>query len=467
MNEQVHQAFADGNLGFLPDDAFTPWLLAQRWFATKAREIAGVCVREAIPLDGQDPLVVAILEVRFPAGTHHLYQVPVGLRAARDDDADAIVAQDGWELYDALEDPTHALRLGHLLGGAEAVEAAAATLEFHPVDGQRLAAAEEVHVMPGEMSNTALVYDDDVTLKVFRRLQAGTNPELEMQWFLSEHGFENMPGLLGWYAYRGELFDATLGVASQYVADASDGWALAVRMIASGDAEALLPLLGSLGEATAAMHSVLGSDPDNADFAPEPCTMEAMALIVASIDSQIGEVFRDLPDDPVLAAITTRQQEIHELVAGAGKTDGGAMIRNHGDYHLGQTMVADDHWFIVDFEGEPARTLVERRMRRPPLRDVAGMLRSFAYAAAAAERHHDASVPQGWEDRARAAFLDGYRARVDDRLLPGHVQNFERMLALFELEKSIYELRYELDHRPEWAPIPVASMERLLAVSEA
>src|SRR5207237_179482 len=145
-------------------------------------------------------------------------------------------------------------------------------------------------------------------------------------------------------------------------------------------------------------------------------------------------------------------------------SEGGSLIRLHGDYHLGQTMRSRDSWVIVDFEGEPARLIAERRMKRPPLRDVAGMLRSFAYAAAVATRQHGAEVPSEWERRARAACLDAYRGAVDERLIPSDAASFDRMLAFFELEKSIYELRYELNNRPEWVPIPVASIDRQLAV---
>ena len=139
------------------------------------------------------------------------------------------------------------------------------------------------------------------------------------------------------------------------------------------------------------------------------------------------------------------------------------MIRTHGDYHLGQTLWSRNDWIILDFEGEPARTLVERRRKRSPLRDVAGMLRSFAYAATAAELTRDANVPTSWEERARGRFLEGYLETVDQSLLPPGEAAIERLLAVYELEKAVYELRYELDNRPDWVGVPVAGIERLLA----
>jgi trehalose synthase-fused probable maltokinase len=141
---------------------------------------------------------------------------------------------------------------------------------------------------------------------------------------------------------------------------------------------------------------------------------------------------------------------------------GGRLIRHHGDYHLGQTLLDDRGWVILDFEGEPARSLPERRRKRSPLRDVAGMLRSFAYAASASRIIHDTPAPDGWEDTVRDAFLEAYLAGVDQRLLPPGRAAVERLIAIFELEKAVYELHYELDNRPDWASIPVAGILRLL-----
>ena len=141
---------------------------------------------------------------------------------------------------------------------------------------------------------------------------------------------------------------------------------------------------------------------------------------------------------------------------------GGRVIRTHGDFHLGQTMLADRGWVILDFEGEPARPLPERRLKRSPLRDVAGMLRSFSYAAAGARLLRGATPPEDWEDRARTSFLEGYHESVDAALLPPGQQATDQLLAVFELEKAVYELRYELNNRPDWVGIPVAGIIRLL-----
>jgi trehalose synthase-fused probable maltokinase len=138
------------------------------------------------------------------------------------------------------------------------------------------------------------------------------------------------------------------------------------------------------------------------------------------------------------------------------------VIRTHGDYHLGQTMLADRGWVILDFEGEPARPLPERRLKRSPLRDVAGMLRSFSYVTAGSELLRDSPAPEGWEERARETFLEGYFESMESSLLPPGQDAIAKLLAVFELEKAVYELRYELNNRPDWVGIPVAGIRRLL-----
>ena len=144
---------------------------------------------------------------------------------------------------------------------------------------------------------------------------------------------------------------------------------------------------------------------------------------------------------------------------------GGRLIRTHGDYHLGQTLLTPEGWIILDFEGEPARSLPERRQKRSPLRDVAGMLRSFAYVASAAQIQRDVTAPEGWEDRARETFLRRYLETVEPGLLPPGEQATANLLSVFELEKAVYELQYELDNRPDWVPIPVAGIRRILDAS--
>jgi trehalose synthase-fused probable maltokinase len=228
-------------------------------------------------------------------------------------------------------------------------------------------------------------------------------------------------------------------------------------------AERFLDSIHRLGEVTGRMHAVLGSDSDDPAFAPEETSGESLGLLTATVDEEIESIFMDLPEDnPELEPIRGRGEEVRERLRMLTNLGGaGRVIRHHGDFHLGQTLWSDDDWVILDFEGEPARSLPERRRKRSPLRDVAGMLRSFAYAASAAPVQRGVEPPADWEERARKQFLEGYRKTVDQHLVPSGA-SMDKLLKVFELEKAVYELRYELNNRPDWVKIPVAGIVRML-----
>jgi trehalose synthase-fused probable maltokinase len=450
----------------LDEAALGEWLLGRRWFASKARDVAQVHVLDAVVLHEGDPaLVVACVEARFQAGTHELYQLLLGLRPVEAGWTQDVVAEvDGTTVYDAPADPQVGTVLARLLREEAAVQGANARVEFHWLEGVPPPAAEpDVRAMDAEQSNSSLVFDRALVLKAFRRLEAGVNPELEMLRFLSARGFANVAELGGWYEYSGELMDATFGVVQRFVEGGRDGWELALEQL-ERDPEAFLGRLRELGEVIAQMHTVLGSDVSDPAFAPEEPGEETLSLLTATIDEQIEQVFLDLPHDaPDVEPIVGRGEEVRDRLRLLSKLGaGGKVIRHHGDLHLGQTLLAPIGWVILDFEGEPARPLIERRRKRSPLRDVAGMLRSFAYAASASELQNDVRAPEGWEERARSEFLAGYLDTVDQTLLP-HGENAARtLLSIFELEKAVYELRYELNNRPDWVRIPAAGIARLL-----
>jgi maltokinase len=450
----------------LDEAALGDWLLGRRWFASKARDVAHVHVLDAVVLHEGDPgLVVACVEARFQAGTHELYQLLLGLRPTEAGWTQDVVAEvDGTTIYDAPADPQVGTVLARLLREEAALQGANARVEFHWLDGVPPPATEpDVRAMDAEQSNSSLVFDRALVLKAFRRLEAGVNPELEMLRFLSARGFANVAELGGWYEYSGELMDATFGVVQRFVEGGRDGWELALEQL-ERDPEAFLGRLRELGEVIARMHTVLGSDVSDPAFAPEEPGEETLSLLTATIDEQIEQVFLDLPHDaPDVEPIVGRGEEVRDRLRLLSKLGaGGKVIRHHGDLHLGQTLLAPTGWVILDFEGEPARPLLERRRKRSPLRDVAGMLRSFAYAASASELQNGVRAPEGWEERARTEFLAGYLDTVDQTLLP-HGENAARtLLSIFELEKAVYELRYELNNRPDWVRIPVAGIARLL-----
>jgi trehalose synthase-fused probable maltokinase len=283
--------------------------------------------------------------------------------------------------------------------------------------------------------------------------------------FLTARNFPNIASLHGWYEYDGQALAATLGVAQQFLPDAQDGWNLALDEIVH-EPETFLERLGRLGAVTARMHSALASDYSDPAFAPDEPSQEALSLLTATVDEDIERIFVRLPDDERLAPIVGRGQDVRERLASRAQVGvGGRVIRTHGDYHLGQTLYTHKGWVVIDFEGEPARALPERRQKRSCLRDVAGMLRSFAYATSAVEILRGAHAPADFEARARDSFLEQYFAEIDSTLLPGGEAAIVNLLTIFELEKAIYELGYELDNRPDWVSIPVAGISRLLEAS--
>ena len=456
------------DLSLIDADALGAWLVEQRWFASKAKEVAAFRILEAAPLDA-DPepeMALALVEVRFQAGTHELYHLPLGFRHVDEGWTDGAICQAGDRtVYDAMVDEACAQRLMSGLREQAHVEHEDAHWRFHAVGslppGDEL---EPVRPVGVEQSNSSTVFADRLILKVYRRIEPGPNPELELLRFLTEHGFENVAQLRGWYEHTGRLVDATLGLAQEFLPGVRDGWDLALDGFGEDGGAGFLDELRALGEVTARMHTTLGSDPGDPTFAPEEPSTEAIALLLATVDEEIEAVFRDLPEDgESVAPIAGRGQEVREHLRGLAHAGaGGRVIRTHGDYHLGQTLLTDRGWVVLDFEGEPVRSLPQRRMKRSPLRDVAGMLRSFAYAASASELQRGVAAPADWEERARTAFLDAYFEAVDGRLLPHGADNAHRMLTIFELEKAVYELRYELNNRPDWVRIPVTGIARLL-----
>jgi len=444
------------------------YVTAQRWFGSKGREVMAARIVDAAELPA---LLLVLVELRFREGTHEVYQLLVG------------------DELDGLAVPALARELVHLVRSGKPQPAGEGTVEFHQVEGfaglgRELGTARSIE---SEQSNSSVIFDDELILKVYRRLEAGINPELEMLRFLTERGFANVPALGGWHSYVGRPLEVTLGIVQEFVPNGLDGWELALDDLAAAP-DRFLGRLPRLGRVTGEMHSVLASEPNDPTFAPEQPSLESLGLLTASVDEEIARVFLELPDDvETLAPIVGRGEEVRErlrLLTHAGTT--GRIIRHHGDFHLGQTLWAGSgleapsakppapgphtgtpaaspgDWIVLDFEGEPARSLPERRRKRSPLRDVAGMLRSFAYVASAVEMLRGTSAPPGWEEQARAEFLDGYLDVVDPTIIPAGREAFDKLLSVFELEKAVYELRYELNARPDWLPIPVAGIVRML-----
>jgi len=457
---------AEHAIDAVDEQALADFITSQRWYGSKSRAITRASVIDTVPLRSAAPgCSIALVEARFQPGTHETYQVLLGRRPTGESHpGQRIDEAGGWTVYEGLADPAFPRELVRLMEAGATVAGGEGAVELRLVEGQPPLPQGplEARAIEGEQSNSSIVLDEAVILKVYRRLEAGINPELELLRFLTVHDFANVAALRGWYQYSGLPLEATLGILQDYVESHDDGWSLVLDKLGS-EPDELLGQIRRLGEVTGTMHTLLGSDSGDTNFAPEDAGAESLAMLVASVDAEIERVFLDLPELDALGPIAGRGEDLRDQLRALSHAGSlGRMIRHHGDYHLGQVLWTGDDWIVLDFEGEPARSLTERRQKRSPLRDVAGMLRSFAYVSSAAPMLRGGGAPGEFERRLRAEFLAGYLDQVDTNLLPSGREAVERLLTVFELEKAVYELSYELDNRPEWIGVPVASIERML-----
>ncbi len=335
---------------------------------------------------------------------------------------------------------------------------------FHAIPPHRL---EPIAPLRGEQSNTSLRFGDGLILKLFRRLQFGPHPDVEVGWFLTEQtGFEGTPPLAGSLTYVSPNGDeAALVLLQQFERNRGDAWTTTLARVCSvlegAPISETLPAIRRLGTTTAELHLALASG--TGDFGAEPITAADVEAWSGSLDGELGVALDALERHHV--TLHPRVVEtLRERARGLAALEGGLKARHHGDYHLGQVLERDDGAYaIIDFEGEPSRPLAQRREKRTPLRDVAGMLRSFDYARHAAVRAcASASSPdvarggREWYTAAREAFLDAYLAVARGRrgLVP---RDLAGPLAALELEKAAYEVLYEVNNRPDWLPIPLAA----------
>jgi trehalose synthase-fused probable maltokinase len=453
----------------LPESELSAFVERQPWFRPNGREGAAARVVEATYVHTVAPLLaIALVEVATERGLGEIYQLPIGLRPEGEHcQADAIVTLEGWTAYDALSDPDFAGELIDLVRDAASVRSEDSAIEFEPTGGPDsvpVPAAADIGAIGEGHSNSSVVFGGELVLKIYRLLAAGDNPEVELLRFLSAHGFANTPELLGSYVHSGRLIDSTLGILTRFVPAECDGWEFALSSLA-GDPSRFLETLTRLGEVTGAMHVALASDSSDPSFAAEEPSTESFALIAATLDEEIEAVFAHLPESEALAPIAGHGEAVRERVHQLSHVTGsGRLIRVHGNFHLGDLLWTGSDWLVLDFEGTPGRSFAERRRKQSPLRDVASMLRSIAYAASAIVLAGGPAPPEGWEEQARANFLDGYFGVVEPTgLVPGGASGAARLLAIFELEKAVDEVRHELAVRPDWVSIPVAAIERLLA----
>ncbi|MGW4035299.1 maltokinase N-terminal cap-like domain-containing protein [Streptomyces sp. NPDC004778] len=428
------------------------WLPRQRWFAGKGRPVTGfrlVAATEMVPpaATAGPGLLHLLLRVEQPSrpvrAADDCYQLLLGVRTSLPPMlAGALVGRvergplAGRTVYDALHDP----RLADVLLERFRRPGSLGSLRFERT--AEIPAGLAPRVLDAEQSNSSLVYGDAFILKIFRRIFPGTNPDLELPLALAGEGCERVPAPIAWFEAPGAE-PLTLGVLQPFLQGARDGWQLALAALAGG--RDFLPEARALGRATAEVHTALAA------ALPTPAlrgtqTRQLVAQMTQRLEAAAQAVPALVPYVPGLRAA-------FDAVTDLGvRGSGWAQQRVHGDLHLGQTLrSADGFWSLIDFEGEPARPLPERRMPAPPVRDVAGMLRSFDYAA----RSHRPWNPE-WAARCRAAYCEGYAqaSGSDPRGEP-------ELLRAHETDKAVYEVVYEARHRPDWLPVPMAAIQRL------
>lgn len=387
------------------------------------------------------------------------------------------------------------------LQSGETIAAGDAKLVFTPTAAFRdMPAPEITDVNSGqrEQSNTTLTVGRDYVVKVLRRLQAGQHPEIEMGRFLSEDApYANTPQMLGSLELIENDEPTALAVAHRYIENQGDAWQVVTSVLSryaeeqhiltnekpadSAEREPLLQRVRQIGRRTAELHQALASRADIPAFAPEPVTAADLAQWRDRLLGRAERVFEQLSRhkhhanmDPAADALARQHDGVMTYIRRLAETSGnGLKIRHHGDLHLGQILIAKDDAFILDFEGEPQRSLDERRQKAPAARDVAGLIRSLDYAAASAIAALGQVSPEEGSvltdrlgtlrDELTAALWDGYReALSDDRLWPADAESQQQLLAFFELEKALYEIEYEIENRPDWLHIPVGGVVRIL-----
>ncbi|MGH4020805.1 MAG: maltokinase N-terminal cap-like domain-containing protein [Pseudonocardiaceae bacterium] len=444
-------------------EALREWLPEQRWFAGKDHPVRGVTVVRATDLGGDDPqLLHAVVAVDQDSRQPEYYQLLLGLRRELPEYLGHAWVGGSRAVYDAAHDPELTARLLQLMSDGAQLDGVRCSVE----PGVELDTSHRSRPIGTEQSNTSVVFGNTYILKLFRRLQPGLSPDLELHRALAEVGCKHIAAPLA--AIEGKLDGdtVTLGMLTEFLPNTADGWAMATVSVRDLLAEALSTPDGAhpdevggdfaseshrLGAAVGAVHADLARSLGRRQADPGQ-----LAELAARMHRRLDGVLAKVPElagyEPALRAAFGRVRSLGAVM----------LQRVHGDLHLGQVLRSVMGWVLIDFEGEPAAPLAERAAPSSPLRDVAGMLRSFDYAA-----HHmlvgeidpaPHAVPAlEWAARNRDAFCNGY-AEVG-----GDPRDHGLLLRAFELDKAVYEIGYEHGHRPAWLPIPLAAIARLTA----
>ena len=456
-------------------------LPSARWFGGKGLPLKEIEILDhGVIEDGPPALVLSIVRVSFAdSSPDQLYHLP-------------LLVEDGIA-RDALDDLERLGVLGDLMAHGTSIKGHEGVFQFGGpgLDPLSPPGSQSVRIVGTEQSNSSIVLDDQVILKLFRKVEQGTNPDLELVWYLTNEGFQYIPLHAGDVVYEAETeaeeVHIDLGIAQKFVTDATEGWSKVtkhlsafydevddrdakedMRFLTEERASSLLTALEELGEVTAQLHVTLARAEADGDLAPEAADSFDLDAWAARALSTLRRLAPKVPELKELTPrITERINTLSEV------EEPGLKIRVHGDYHLGQVISSTRGWMILDFEGEPARSLEDRRAKQSALRDVAGMVRSFNYAAIAAlferaEPGTDAWLrlepwADMWEKLARERFLHGYLTRsLEGRFLPADRDTLMTMLDVFEIDKALYELDYEQRMRSDWARIPIRGIAHIV-----
>lgn len=448
------------------------FISGSRWFGGKGREFTVAQVR-ALPLG--ERTVIALVTLAFADGDSATYQLPLVLYAEPREDLQHVLVGTWHDdtfgqvhAYDALHDHEVTPDLLRAFENQDTI----GPISFHRTETADLDLDARSAVLSAEQSNTSVAFGEDAMLKVFRKITPGRNPDIDIHARLTEAGSEYVAALLGWVELAGDPDSEPgsgqggepthLALLQQFLRTASDGWELALTsvrdLLATADisaAEAGGDFSGEahrLGAAVAEIHLALAATFPSEDFSG--------ADVAAGMEERLTEAVAAAP------SLAPYADGLRATFAAVAARPGVPAQRIHGDLHLGQTLRTVRGWKIVDFEGEPAKPLAERVRPDSPWRDIAGMLRSFDYAAAVVEAGgepaepgaHAASRAEEWAGHNRSAFLDGYREVTG---LDARTGDAAALVAAFEVDKAVYEVVYETRNRPDWAHIPMGAVARI------
>ena len=450
------------------------WIVSQRWYGDKARTLEIVEPESVVPvaIDGKESALI-VARFTYDVGPERRYFVPILIEeAARQGETER-------QLADALRDGTF---IRWFVQGFADERTLAGETQWHwrrlVEDFPAMANIDftNARVIAAEQSNTSVAIDGRFIGKVFRKLESGINPDLEIGEFLTSRGqFRHVPRLYGVVEVVLDGESTAVAALQQFVPNEGDGWRWLTTGLCNlndGNRTDLIDAVALLGERTAGLHLALADDLVDDEFMPEPFTDQ-------DAEDLIGRVIGEMEESVEGLAQRLNPPEVERLHKGLGMLMGGARslvgsykTRVHGDYHLGQTLrTVDGDFCLIDFEGEPSRPMSQRRMKTSPLKDVAGMLRSLDYAVASAlVAMTDGEERQricDWQEDANASFLTAYRDTVKHSQLPlvppGDLE-FRNGLNVLIAEKALYEVRYELNNRPDWVSIPLNGIRRLAGI---